>query len=71
MNTCKSCFNYTLELGPDGNITVKDDCGCELKPEKTEMPPIKKIINTRTITITEAEGSSWIYVDPPGVWIRV
>jgi|GEM_PF-5150923 len=71
MNECKSVFDYTLELSPDGNVTIKDNCGCALKPETTDMPPIKKIINTRTITITEAEGSQWVYLNPPGIWYLI
>jgi hypothetical protein len=71
MNKCKSCFDYTLELSPDGNVSIKDKSGNVLMPGSTQMPPIKKILNTRTITITEAEGSGWIYVDPPGIWIQV
>ena len=71
MNECKSCFDYTLELDPEGNVTIKDNCGSAVKEGTTEMPPITKIINTRTITITEAEGSRWIYVNPPGMWIQV
>lgn len=71
MNDCKSVFNYNIELAPDGNIMVKDDCGRILKPDTTAMPPITKIINTRTVTITEAEGSRWIHISPPGMWIKV
>ena len=70
MNECKSVFNYSLELGPDGTVIVKDDRGNTLKGT-TEMPPIKNIINTRTVCITEAEGSQWVYLDPPGMWYLV
>ena len=70
MNECKSVFNYNLELSPDGNVTIKDNCG---KPVEgtTETPPIKRIVNTRTVTITEAEGSQWVYLDPPGMWYLI
>lgn len=70
MNECKSVFNYSLELGPDGTVIIKDDCGREIKGT-TETPSIKKIINTRTVSITEAEGSQWVYLDPPGYWYQV
>lgn len=73
MNECtaKSVFNYVLELQPDGEVSVKDDCGCPLKPSDSGPENIKRVLNTRTITITEYEGSQWIYIYPPGRWIQV
>ena len=68
----KSVFNYSLKLGPDGNINLFDKRGKPLKKEGTIRPPrIKRILNVRTLTISEAEGSKWIYIKPPGVWYQL
>ena len=63
---------YTLELSHDGEVTVKNRDGKPIDPDpNVKIPPITSILNTRTITIIEAEGSGWIYIDPPGVWRQV
>lgn len=68
----KSVFNYTLQLGPDGNIKILDENGKPLKDQGTRKSPrIKRVLNVRTLTIIEAEGSHWIYVKPPGFWYQL
>jgi hypothetical protein len=68
----KSAFNYTLEIKPDGSINIKDKNGKCIKTKgQKKTPPIKKIVNTRTITIMEAKGSQWIYLKPPGRWYLI
>jgi hypothetical protein len=63
----KSIFSYTLEIKPDGTLKIKDKNGKRVPNRgKKKIPPIKKISNTRTITIMEAKGSGWIYIKPPG-----
>lgn len=70
--TNKSAFDYTLVLKPDGTVIIQDECGKPVEHKETsEMPPIKSIVNTRTLTILEAEGSKWLYIVPPGTWIRL
>jgi hypothetical protein len=65
----KSAFNYSLEVMPDGTIKIKDKCGNTVKQKgRKSLPPIKKVVNTRTLTIMEAKGSQWLYLDPPGLW---
>ncbi len=68
----KSAFNYTLTINADGTIDIKDkNNNCLKRKGRKTSPAIKKIINTRTITITEAKGSDWIYIKPPGRWYPV
>jgi hypothetical protein len=68
-NIKKSSFNYSLLIKPDGHIEVIDSCGNVIKHKgRKKLPPIKKVVNTRTLTIVEAKGSEWIYLDPPGLW---
>ncbi|MCW4345933.1 MAG: hypothetical protein N0E48_21620 [Candidatus Thiodiazotropha endolucinida] len=68
----KSIFNYTLVVKPDGTLKLKDKAGNCIKSRGTKrVPPIKKISNTRTITIMEARGSQWVYIKPPGRWYRL
>ena len=64
----ESIFDYTLELKPDGTIIVYDDENKIIKPSKRKCPPIKKVLNVRKLTIVEAKGSRWAYIDPPGYW---
>jgi hypothetical protein len=71
-NMKKSAFNYSLIIRPDGSIEVEDSCGKIIKNKgRKPLPPIKKVINTRTLTIVEAKGSEWIFLDPPGIWIPI
>lgn len=68
-NIKESTFNYTLVVKPDGAIEIMDNCGKPIKQKgRKSLPPIKKVVNTRTLTIMEATGSQWIYLDPPGLW---
>jgi hypothetical protein len=68
----KSIFSYTLEIRPDGTLKIKGKDGKCIKSKGTkEIPPVKKISNTRTLTIMEARGSEWIYIKPPGRWYRL
>lgn len=68
----KSKFDYSLIIRPDGSIEVENGCGKIIKNKgRKTTPPIKKIVNTRTLSIVEAEGSRWIFVDPPGIWIPI
>ncbi|MCU7944455.1 MAG: hypothetical protein KZQ87_17445 [Candidatus Thiodiazotropha sp. (ex Cardiolucina cf. quadrata)] len=68
-NIKKSAFNYSLVVKPDGRIKIKDDHGKTINTRgRKSLPPIKKVVNTRTLTIMEAKGSQWIYLDPPGLW---
>lgn len=73
MNECnlESVFDYTVELSSDGSIVIKDNCGCTLELSETGPTTIKRILNTRSLTITEFEGSGWAYVYPPGKWVQV
>ncbi|MEW8624352.1 MAG: hypothetical protein AB2551_01200 [Candidatus Thiodiazotropha sp.] len=69
-----SIFDYTLVLKPDGTVKVYDDSDGEMKlikPSKRKCPPIKKVLNVRKLTIVEAKGSRWAYIDPPGYWWMV
>jgi hypothetical protein len=71
-NIKKSAFNYSLIIRPDGSIEVEDGCGKIIKSKgRKKLPPIKKVVNTRTLTIVEAKGSEWIFIDPPGIWIPI
>jgi hypothetical protein len=68
-NIKESVFNYSLVIRPDGHIELLDSCGNIIKHKgRKTLPPIKKVVNTRTLTIVEATGSEWIYLDPPGLW---
>ena len=68
----KSVFDYSLLLKPSGAIKLFDKDGEPLKCKgTTKSPPIKEILNVRTLTIIEAEGSRWVYVKPPGLWYQV
>jgi hypothetical protein len=69
----KSKFDYSLIVRPDGSVEIQDKCGNILRDMmgSKELPPIKEIVNTRTITIVEATGSRYIYIDPPGAWFPV
>jgi hypothetical protein len=68
----KSEFDYTLVVKPDGEIKIMNACGKTIMSRgRKSLPPIKKVINTRTITVMEARGSEWIYLDPPGLWYRL
>jgi predicted component of viral defense system (DUF524 family) len=68
----KSAFGYSLIIRPDGSIEVEDSCGQTIKSKgRKSLPPIKKIVNTRTLTIVEAKGSEWIWIDPPGLWFPI
>jgi hypothetical protein len=65
----KAAFNYSLLVKPDGTIKILDHCGKPIKQKgRKSLPPIKKVVNTRTLTVMEAKGSQWIYLDPPGLW---
>jgi hypothetical protein len=67
-----SVFDYSLLLKPNGTIQLFDKKGKPLASKGTTEPPkIKKILNVRTLTIVEAEGSRWVWVHPPGAWIKV
>jgi predicted component of viral defense system (DUF524 family) len=71
-NIKESKFDYSLIIRPDGSIEVENGCGKIIKHKgRKTTPPIKKIVNTRTLSIVEAEGSRWIFVDPPGIWIPI
>jgi hypothetical protein len=66
-----SIFDYTLVLKPDGTVKVYEEIDGEkklIKPLKKQCPPIKKVLNVRNLTIIEAEGSRWAYIEPPGYW---
>ena len=68
----RSVFDYSLLLKPSGAIKLFDKNGEPLKGKGSIKPPsIKRILNTRTLTIVEAEGSRWIWVSPPGRWYQV
>ena len=71
-NNNTSVFDYSLLLKPNGAIKIFDKNGEPLKDKgKTKQPHIKKILNVRTLTIIEAEGSRWIWVNPPAKWYQV
>ena len=71
-NNNTSVFDYSLLLKPNGAIELFNKDGEPLKDKGTTKPPrIKKILNVRTLTIIEAEGSRWAYVKPPGKWYPV
>lgn len=68
----RSVFDYSLLLKPSGAIKLFDKNGEPLKSKGTTKPPrIKKILNVRTLTIVEAEGSRWAWISPPGLWYQV
>ena len=70
MRDCKlvSKFDYDLKLTADGKVIVSKNCD-EIQPFTDGMPPIKEIVNVRTLTIIEARGSDLIYVN--GEWYYV
>jgi hypothetical protein len=72
LNDNESVFDYTLVLKPCGTVMVLDEKGNLIKPTyKRRCPPIKKVLNVRQLTIVEAKGSRWAYIDPPGTWWNV
>lgn len=67
----KSAFagklDYKIELDANGKVNIFDERGnpVELKSPDT-VPSFKKIINVRTLTVIEAEGSICIYIPGAG-----
>ena len=67
----KSVFDYGLLLESSGAIKLLDKDGDPIKIKVLPEPPrIKYVRNVRTLTIVEAEGSNFIWIDGMG-WIQL
>jgi hypothetical protein len=74
IKTDKSVFKHSLVIKPDGTIQIANKYNKRLASKKGRriMPPIKRVLNTRVITIMEANnGCDMIYVKPPGKWYKL
>lgn len=67
-----SKFEYSLTLKQDGSVQLLGNSSKAFHTQSTKKhPPIKEIVNVRNITIIEATGSKWVFINPPGMWYHL